>query len=358
MIMAGGTGGHVYPALAVAQALIERGVAVVWLGTKQGIEARIVPQAGIAMEWISVKGLREKGVFSWLVAPFRIVWACAQSMAVMLRINPDAVLGMGGFVSGPGGLMARLLGKPLLIHEQNAIAGLTNRWLAMVATCVVAAFPQSFPSKVKARLMGNPVRKEIIALLAQPKKAPIDRALRLLVVGGSLGAQALNEVVPSTLAKLPMSVSLEVWHQTGKTTFEATQQQYSKLGVAGKVMPYIEDMACAYQWADLVLCRAGAMTIAELAITANPSILVPFPFAVDDHQTANAKYLANGGAALLIPQQDLTADRLKQVLENFILHPEQLAKMSAAARSLAKPEATRAVADLCMQLATSKGVPQ
>lgn len=357
VVMAGGTGGHVFPALAVADELRARGVEVSWLGTRRGLEAEVVPRAGFPIDYIQVAGLRGKGGLSWLAAPLRLVIALAQGLAVIRRRHPAAVLGMGGFVAGPGGLAAWLLRRPLLIHEQNARAGLTNRLLAPLARRVLEAFPGSFAAGRSALHTGNPLRREFVQS-ASGEHAPAAHPgpLRLLVVGGSLGAARLNEVVPQALAALPADERPEVWHQAGPRNIEQARAAYAEQGIAVRVEPFIDDMAAAFGWADVVLCRAGAMTVAELAASGVPSILVPYPFAVDDHQTANARYLADQGAAILLPQPQLSVEHLGEILRG--LTPAVLDKMAAAARRLALPEATRRVADECLALAQGqvKGV--
>jgi UDP-N-acetylglucosamine--N-acetylmuramyl-(pentapeptide) pyrophosphoryl-undecaprenol N-acetylglucosamine transferase len=348
VVMAGGTGGHVFPALAVADELRSRGVEVSWLGTRQGLEAEVVPRAGFPIDYIQVTGLRGKGGLSWLAAPLRLVVALSQGLRVMRRRHPAAVLGMGGFVTGPGGLAAWLLRRPLLIHEQNARAGLTNRLLAPLARRVMEAFPGTFAAG--AMHTGNPLRREFLQhALAEPLSAEHTGPLRLLIVGGSLGAARLNEVVPQALAALPAEARPEVWHQAGKRNIDTAQANYAEQGVDARVEPFIEDMAAAYAWADVVLCRAGAMTVAEVAAAGVPSILVPYPFAVDDHQTANARYLADHQAALLLPQPQLSVERLVEILRE--LTPAALARMADAARRLAMLDATQRVADECLALA-------
>jgi UDP-N-acetylglucosamine--N-acetylmuramyl-(pentapeptide) pyrophosphoryl-undecaprenol N-acetylglucosamine transferase len=372
LIMAGGTGGHVFPALAVAERLRDQGVEVVWMGTRQGLEADIVPRAGFSMEWVSVAGLRGKGLMSWLLAPLRLGRALLQVLVILLRCRPMAVLGMGGFVSGPGGLMAWLLKRPLLIHEQNAVAGLTNRLLARLADRVMQAFPRALPERFHPQFTGNPVRKEIAAL-AMPEQRFAGRqdGLRLLVLGGSLGAQALNEVVPQMLASLSVTRSIQVWHQAGQRNLEAAQTAYSEsVGDSErrhdiKLVPFIEDMAAAYGWADLVLCRAGALTVAELAAAGVAAILVPYPHAVDDHQTHNAAWLADAGAAILVPQSQLTpawlVDQLNQLWPEahndagqgagIVSERQLLLKMAQQARALARMDAAEQVAQACMEVA-------
>jgi len=349
MILAGGTGGHVYPALAVAQRLQKKGVPVVWMGTRRGLEARVVPQAGIPIDWLSVSGLRGKRVFTWLLAPLRLNVAISQALMILLRHKPRLVLGMGGFVAGPGGLMAFVLSKPLVLHEQNAVAGLTNRLLAPLCDRLLEGLPGAFKS-AQAKVVGNPVRREI-AELPPPEQRIAGRVgrLRLLILGGSLGAQALNEVVPEALKILTAEERPDVWHQTGPTKRQAAEQSYDRCGVQGKIEDYIEDMATAYAWADLVLCRAGALTIAELATSGVASILVPYPYAVDDHQTANARILTAGGGAVLLQQSDLSAARLASLLKHFSRGRQELVNMALAARALAMPNAAETVAEICLE---------
>ena len=349
LIMAGGTGGHVFPALAVADELRSRGVEVVWLGTRQGLEADVIPKANIDISFINVAGLRGKGALGWLLAPIKLIYALWQGITVMRQQKPSAVLGMGGFVTGPGGIAAWLTRKPLLVHEQNAISGLTNRLLVPFATVVMEAFPKSI-APGKALHTGNPVRKNISALYengGQPRA--INQPLHILVVGGSLGAKALNDVVPQALSQMPVDGRPEVWHQTGKKNIDEAKASYEKSGVEARVVPFIDDMAEAYRWADLVICRAGAMTVAELAIAGVASILVPYPFAVDDHQTSNARYLSDKDAAILVQQNELSADVLLVMLKE--LTASRLQQMAQAARSLALPNATSLVADKCMEAA-------
>jgi len=348
LIMAGGTGGHVYPALAVAEELQKRHIPVVWLGTKKGIEARVVVDAGIEIKWLKVSGLRGKGKLSLLFAPFKLLWACTQALWVMLSVRPAVVLGMGGFASGPGGLMAFICRKPLLVHEQNAIPGMTNSLLAKMADTVMESFPDSFQITKPVQLVGNPVRAGIINI-AKPAERLKGRtgALHVLVVGGSLGAAALNKAVPEMLSLLENRNEISVWHQTGKNNYQQTLDIYKEFNVDAKVGAYIENMAEAYEWADVVICRAGAMTISELAIAGVASVLVPYPFAVDDHQTANARYLVNKNAAVLMPQSNLTAESLKQVVLSF--SRDKVLKMSEAAQQFSKPQAAEKVAEMCMQ---------
>lgn len=355
IVMAGGTGGHVFPALAVARQLQQHGVEIVWMGTRDRMEARIIPATGIPLEWVAISGLRGNGWQGWLLAPFKLGLAFVQALAILIRHRPQAVLGMGGFVSGPGGIASWVLRIPLLIHEQNAIAGLTNRQLARFATRLAQAFPGAFAAHYQAVVTGNPVRVEIAQLrppeqrLAQPTAR-----LKLLILGGSQGAVTLNEAIPSAVAGLATEKQPEIWHQAGGRYGEDTRQRYAQQGVNARVDEFIDDMAAAYGWADLVVCRSGALTIAELAAAGVPSILVPYPHAVDDHQTHNARYLVEAGAALLVPQPQLTAAYLQQVLANFTEHRTELTQMAEKARGLAKPEAAATVAELCLTLIRAK----
>ena len=349
LITAGGTGGHVYPGLAVAQALREQDIPVVWMGTRAGLEARVVPEAGIDMAWLTITGLRGKGVKTLLLAPFKLVMALFQSIGIMVKHKPAAVLGMGGFVAGPGGLVAALMGKPVIIHEQNAVAGLTNKLLARVSRRVLEGFPGTFPAKKKVQATGNPVRMDI-AGLAEPKVRMAGREgqpINLLVIGGSLGAAALNEMVPKAVALLPDEIRPVVRHQAGKRNIDEAIKHYRESGVDADVTAFIEDMAEAYGWADLIICRAGALTVAEVAAAGVAAVFVPYPYAVDDHQTANAGYLVENGAAQLIQQRDMDADKLAGVLKNLCGDRERLLAMAEVARDHAKPFATFQVAAIC-----------
>jgi len=352
LIMAGGTGGHVFPALAVAAELSARGIAVTWLGTRRGLEARVVPAAGYPLETMRVSGLRGKGVLRLLLAPFMLLIALLQALLIQLRLRPCAVLGMGGFASGPGGVIAWLLRRPLLVHEQNSVAGMTNRWLAPFARTVMEAFPGSLPAKYHPVHTGNPVRVEITQLPSPAERfAARSGALRVLVIGGSLGAHALNETVPAAVRQLAAGQSLQLHHQTGRADEAGVAAAYAGLGMVARVEAFIEDMAAAYAWADVVICRAGALTVAELAVVGVASVLVPFPHATDDHQTANARFLADAGAAILLPQATMTADRLAGLLADFLEQRNMLVEMAARAHELALPDAARRVAALCLQAA-------
>lgn len=346
MILAGGTGGHVFPALAVADYLREQGYSVCWMGTRKGLEARLVPAAHIDIDWLSVAGLRGKGGKSWITAPFMLLQACCQAAAILRRRKPNAVLGMGGFVAGPGGLMAWLLGIPLLIHEQNRVPGTTNRLLSRLARGVMEAFPGSFKGAVEAMWTGNPIRKDIAAL-AEPRRYEQGRPLRVLILGGSQGAQVLNSVVPKAIAR--MDGAVEVLHQSGQSMLCETRSSYEKSALKARVEAFIEHMAEAYRWADIAVCRAGAMTISELTATGLGAILVPFPHAIDDHQTQNARYMADAGAALMLPQAEFDENRLAELLMSLAREPERLHRMAQAARSLARLDATQTVADICLQ---------
>ncbi len=349
MIMAGGTGGHVFPALAVADRLRSAGIDVIWLGTQRGIESRVIPDAGIELATIPISGLRGNGMLGWLLAPFRITYAVYMAIRLIRKWRPQALLGMGGFVTGPGGIAGWLLRKPVLIHEQNAIAGMTNRILARFACVVMEAFPGAFAASFCARQTGNPVRADIMTI-AEPDKRFSERsgALRVLVVGGSLGAAVLNKTVPQAVKDITQS-DIEIWHQTGRHELEETQQRYASLNVQAKVAAFIDDMSEAYQWADVVICRAGALTVTELASAGVASILIPFPHAVDDHQTANARFLEHAGAALLIQQNRFTAAWLAERLGEFVHQRERLLAMAQAAKSQAKNNATEEVAQICLQ---------
>lgn len=343
VVMAGGTGGHVFPALAVAEALRARGVAIHWLGTRAGIEAELVPARGFAITYLEVSGVRGQGLKRLLLAPFKILLAVMRAMQALKAVQADAVIGLGGYVTGPGGVAARLLGKPLLIHEQNAIAGFTNRQLAHIATPVLEAFPGAFAPAAKVRCVGNPVRAEIAALPAPAQRfVGRDGALRVLVLGGSQGAVALNELVPDAFAKLAGKHEIVIRHQAGRKNADKARARYAALGLPAEVLPFIDDMAAMYAWADLVVCRSGALTVSEIACAGIASVLIPYPFAVDDHQTANGRFLADAGAAKLFRQQDLTAASLAAEIEP-LLDRAILLNMAAAARALAQPEATETV---------------
>jgi len=347
LVMAGGTGGHVYPAMAVADYLQQQGWNIVWLCTVGGMENRLLANKDYQKALITMRGVRGKGLRGWLLLPFKLAVALFQSYLAIKRYQPDLVLGMGGFAAFPGGLMAYLSGKPLLIHEQNSVAGLTNKTLAHIASKVLAAFPAAFGAK--AILVGNPVRSEITEVAAAEMRfKQRSGALRVLVVGGSLGAQALNEVLPKALAQIALEQRPQVVHQAGEKHIALLKANYAAMAVQAEMKAYIDDMAAMYAWADIVICRAGALTIAELSAAGVASILVPFPYAVDDHQTSNAHYLADAGAALLIKQSEFTIEKLAGLLQQ--LSREDCLDMAVKARALGKPEATATVANICMEL--------
>ncbi len=362
LIMAGGTGGHVMPALAVAETLRSEGWRVVWLGTHAGMEAKLAVDKGFEMAWVRVAGVRGKGLLTKLLLPFNLLTAFWQAARAIFRVRPDVALGLGGYVAFPGGMMASLFGKPLVIHEQNAIAGLTNRVLSCLADRVLLGLPQAFRNsndkpvpcgKVDSEWVGNPVRPEIAAV-PPPEQRMADRIgpLRLLVVGGSLGAQALNERVPQALAQLDAAHRPLVRHQSGARHLDALRANYAAAGADiaqhAECLSFISDMAEAYAWADVVICRAGALTVAEIAAAGCAALFVPFPFAVDDHQTANARFLADADAAWLMQQSDVSGESLAHWLAG--LDRTALLTRAVKARALAKPQATARVAELCKEL--------
>jgi UDP-N-acetylglucosamine--N-acetylmuramyl-(pentapeptide) pyrophosphoryl-undecaprenol N-acetylglucosamine transferase len=346
--MAGGTGGHVFPALAVAQLLIEKGWEVSWLGTHKGLESRVIPENGIEIDWLSVAGVRGKGLTAKITAVFMLFKAGVQAMKILRRRKPDVVLGMGGFVAGPGGLVAKLLGLPLVIHEQNRIPGTTNRLLARLANQVLEAFPGSFNAKIKAKCTGNPLRKQFLAALDNRRQRS-EQEVRILIFGGSQGAQILNEMVPEAIAEFQKAgvatQSVQIKHQTGEAMLSQVQSRYQALGIKAETSAFIEDMVSAYQEADLVICRAGAMTVSEVAAMGIPAIFIPLPSAIDDHQTANARYLTDAGAGLLLMQNNLNPAMLAEYITTAL---NNLAVMGDAAQRCARLDATAVVADYCI----------
>ena len=349
LIMAAGTGGHVFPALACAEEFTTRGYQVHWLGAGRGIENELVPAAGYPLHTLKVEGLRGKGLGSLFSAPFMLLAALRQARRLMRELQPVCVLGMGGYVTGPGGLAARLSGIPLVIHEQNAVAGTANRALSLFATCICEAFPNTFKKRTHSITTGNPVRKELF--LTEQRTALQGRAVHLLVLGGSLGAEPLNKLLPAAVAKIPHELRPEIHHQAGRGNDVAAAARYQAAGVTAQVVPFIADMAAAYAWADLVICRAGALTVSELAAAGLASFLVPLPHAIDDHQTRNAEFLAQQGAAVVLPQHATDAERLAAQLTEVFMDKQRIEKMGRQARLLAQPDATQAVVTACLEVA-------
>ncbi|WP_339846120.1 undecaprenyldiphospho-muramoylpentapeptide beta-N-acetylglucosaminyltransferase [uncultured Halopseudomonas sp.] len=348
LIMAGGTGGHVFPALACARLFAEQGYEVHWLGTRRGIEAELIPAAGIPIHYIDVQGLRGKGKLGLLKAPFQLLRALFQSLRLLAVLEPVCVLGAGGYVTGPGGLAAWCKRIPLIIHEQNAVVGTSNRLLSRLAKRHCEGFPGSFVDTPKRLTTGNPVREEIFQVA--PMSWQGERQPRLLVLGGSLGALPLNKLLPPAVSMLGAPIRPEVWHQCGRQHLEATTQGYADAGVQARVEPFIADMAAAYEWADLVVCRAGALTISELAAAGRPALLIPLPHAIDDHQSANAGFLVSQQAALLLPQHSLSSESLAEQLNSLFTQPETLQAMADNARRQATPNATADVVRTCQEV--------
>lgn len=346
VVMAGGTGGHVFPALAVAEYLRLKGETIVWFGTRAGIEARVVPSADFAIEWLSVQGLRGKGIVTMILTPFRLIRACWQAFRTLMRLRPKAVLGMGGFVSGPGGLMAWLMHIPLFVHEQNSVIGLTNRLLGRLASKSYFAFPDAAKQVPGSECIGNPVRSDLINLTAPEIRlaARAENPVNLLVVGGSLGAATLNRVIPEAVSRLDIAERPVIKHQCGNAHIEICQQQYQQANVEAEVFGFIDNMREVYEWADLVICRSGALTIAELAAVGIASILIPYPFAVDNHQFYNARFLEQHQAARIMSEADLDAVSLALQLRYFQQNRQSLIEMSMNARAQAKTDATEQLA--------------
>jgi UDP-N-acetylglucosamine--N-acetylmuramyl-(pentapeptide) pyrophosphoryl-undecaprenol N-acetylglucosamine transferase len=350
LIMAGGTGGHIFPGLAVAEYLRERDWKVVWMGNRAGMEAGLIPQRGYAMAWVRFSGVRGRNVLQAALLPLQLLIAFWQSARAIFFHRPHVVLGMGGYVSFPGAMMAALFNRPLAIHEQNSVAGLANRALAKLADRVLTTFPEAFGEATAVLITGNPVRSEI-AGMAPPENRYRARGgrLRVLVMGGSQGARVLNTTLPDALALVPEDNRPRVLHQAGASHLEVVRRRYEERGVAAEVADFIEDIASRYAEADLIICRAGATTVAEIAAAGIASVLVPYPYAVDDHQMVNARFLADRGAALLIPQSEFTPQRLAEVLAGT--NRDRLLAMAQRARAVGKPDATLAVAKVCMELA-------
>jgi UDP-N-acetylglucosamine--N-acetylmuramyl-(pentapeptide) pyrophosphoryl-undecaprenol N-acetylglucosamine transferase len=350
LIMAGGTGGHIFPGLAVAASLRRRGVEVRWLGARGGMESRQVPPRGIELDVVDIAGLRGKGAARWLLAPWQLLRAVAQAARLLGAHRPACAISFGGYAAGPGGLAARLRGIPLLVHEQNRVPGVTNRVLARFAVRVLQAFPGTWDERQRPLTCGNPVRREVTALPAPADRlAGRDGPVRLLVTGGSQGAQALNRLLPAALALLPADLQIEVRHQCGRNREEATRAAYEAAGIAVTVTEFIDDMAEAYGWADLVVCRAGALTVSEVAAAGLPAVFLPFPHAVDDHQTRNAEFLVERGAAVLLAEALTEAADLAAVLAGLLQDPGKRLEMAVRARAVAIPDAADRVAALCAE---------
>jgi UDP-N-acetylglucosamine--N-acetylmuramyl-(pentapeptide) pyrophosphoryl-undecaprenol N-acetylglucosamine transferase len=361
LVMAGGTGGHIFPGLAIADKLKSEGWHIHWLGTADRMEADIVPKHGYDISFINISGLRHKNLMAWLTLPFKLVNSLLQALRVINSIKPDVVVGMGGYASAPGGLAAWLMRKPLIVHEQNAAAGLTNRLLARIATKVCCAFPNAFKDNVTAEVVGNPLRASIGKQVEKISKDDAKISHNILVVGGSLGAQVLNQIAPISFAQLVKKANsvnvplpFKLCHQTGKGKQNEVIEAYNQPDLANdqvSVTEFIDDIASAYQWADVVICRAGALTVSELAMAATPAIFVPLPHAVDDHQVKNAQYLVSRGGAILVKQNDLTSDGLTKLLGELFSEPQILKDMAQSAFAAADINATAKVASLCQKLA-------
>ncbi len=353
--MAGGTGGHVFPALAVAKYLANQGWEILWLGTAERMEAKVVPQHGFNIEFIDIKGVRGNGLLRMLAAPFKVLRSIVQARRVIKHFRPDVVLGMGGFASGPGGVAAKLSSIPLVLHEQNAVPGMTNKLLSNIANRVLCAFKDTFTGKVQAEVVGNPIRQELVALRHQEVESR-DDALKILVVGGSLGAKVFNDLMPKVTANLGQFHPITVWHQVGRNNKESIENDYQSNGQLEtvKVAEFIDDMEAAYGWADVVLCRAGALTVSELATIGKASILVPYPHAVDDHQTLNAKVLVEAGGAFLLPQPIVNVESLVNKLNMLANDRQELIKMGQKAKQVAILDSTIRVANVCAALTVKK----
>jgi UDP-N-acetylglucosamine--N-acetylmuramyl-(pentapeptide) pyrophosphoryl-undecaprenol N-acetylglucosamine transferase len=350
LIMAGGTGGHIFPGLAVAEFLRDQQVPVYWLGAAGGMECQRVPAAGFNIDVVNISGLRGKGVARWLGLPFKLLHAIWQAFSHIGRNQPACALSFGGYAAGPGGLAARLRGVPLLVHEQNRIPGLTNKVLARMAKRVFQAFPDTWPDHLKALTCGNPVRREVVEI-PEPTERFAQRSgnLRVLITGGSQGALALNRLLPAAVATMETATKPEIRHQAGKGRADETARSYAAAGVAARVDEFIEDMAEAYSWADLVVCRAGALTVSELAAAGIGAILIPYPHAVDDHQTRNAEYLVESGGARLLPEPHCSAEDLAAMLTELLSDRENLRAMAVASRNIAIPDAAKRVSEACME---------
>ncbi|WP_105167311.1 undecaprenyldiphospho-muramoylpentapeptide beta-N-acetylglucosaminyltransferase [Pseudoalteromonas sp. T1lg23B] len=349
LVAAGGTGGHIFPGVAVANELKAQGWEISWIGTEDRMEAQVVPKHGFEIDFIKVQGVRGNGIKRLIKAPFMVIKAIMSALRVIKQRRPDVILAMGGYVTGPVGVAAKLTGTPLLIHEQNAVAGLSNKLLSKIANKVLAAFPSAF-GQSKAQVVGNPVRHSVANL--SPKA--VSEQLNCLVVGGSLGAKALNDILPAAFAQLAMNTSLPlaIKHQSGKGHSEQLAQSYAQVGLGASVFEFIDDMDAAYEWADIVICRAGALTVSEIAAAGKMALFVPYPHAVDDHQTANAAYLVDQQAALLLPQSELSVESFCALLLPYTQQPERIEQLAIRAKQLAKLDATSVVAKVCEQLSS------
>ncbi len=350
MIMAGGTGGHVFPALAVAKELQAKGVKITWLGTRRGLESKVIPENNIDIEWVSVEGLRGKGTLSLLLAPFKLLRAMWQSASVIRRVKPDCILGMGGFVAGPGGLVGRLMGKPLVVHEQNAVAGLTNQALSKIASRVMSGFNNVEGLPQSSTWVGNPVRESIISNDTNQAEEGVigDGHINVLIIGGSQGAHSFNQHFPEVFAKLA-NPKLHIWHQSGRDRSKQVVASYKEQKINTKVTEFIDDMAAAYQWADVLVCRSGAMTIAECCAAAKPALLVPYPFSAGDHQVKNAQVMVDAGAGVMVSNEEITDVEMHNALSILLVSKQKLKEMGAQAYTLHKPNALRDVADACLE---------
>lgn len=347
LVMAGGTGGHIFPGLAVAEYLRICGWSVSWLGNQAGMEYRLVKSCDFPFEAVDFGGLRGKGLKTKIMLPINLMRACIQSWKIMRRVKPNVVLGMGGYITFPGGLVTKLLKRPLVLHEANSVAGSANIALSKIAMRTLTGFPNTMPN---AEWVGNPIREEFDHMLAPAERYDQRQGpLSILVVGGSLGAAALNENIPAALALIPLGSRPKVVHQAGDKHLADLERRYADLGVAADIRPFIEDMPAAYSQADLVICRSGAMTVSEIAACGVASCLIPFPFAIDDHQTANAQLLSSADAAVLLPQPLLNPQDLAMMIQN--LSRKELKEMALRAHALAKPNATQRVAEVCADCA-------
>lgn len=358
LIMAGGTGGHIFPALAVVEKLRERGADIDWLGTHAGMEFDLVPKNNISLHLISIKGFRGKGLLKKILTPFLLVKAILQAILIIRKLAPDAVVGFGGYVAAPGGIAAYLLGKPLIIHEQNSVAGSTNKLLARFATKKLEAFSGSLNDAV---LVGNPVRKSVVDLFDELDRSDdlqnsvnLKQAKKILIMGGSLGAAAINNVVPHAINELPNNISLNIWHQTGIGKLQQVSKDYKELGIDARIDEFIEDVTEAYRWADLIICRAGALTVSEVAIVGLPAIFIPYPYAIDNHQSVNAQWLVKNNASEMIEQSNLNAMSLSKMLNELLSDEQKVNDYARALKKLSMPDSAKRVASICEEVCLDK----